>query len=136
MAREHRTDGDRDSGDVRVAAEFSHEAAAGLERTEDGGDSRIRIAHPVQHGVREDRIELRIEGQRGGIHHARVNPSPTRSSHHLGRRIVAAADIEDPLTGPRRQARENVRAQRGHERRVLFVLLGIPGLSHHRDLRE
>jgi len=58
-----RQQGDANGGDVTLAAAFSHEAAAGLERTVHASENGILIAHPVQCSIRKNGVEFLIEGQ-------------------------------------------------------------------------
>ena len=43
----------------------------------------VMVAHPVQHGVGEDAVELVLEAQLLGVHQARVEPAGFRAGDHL-----------------------------------------------------
>ena len=60
----------------------------------DRGDHRAGIADPVQHGVAEHGVELRLERQRLGTAASRVKPPGTRGADLLG----AAVDGDHATT--------------------------------------
>ena len=75
--------------DVAVAAELGDEPAARLERAADSGEHGVGLGDPVQRGVREHRIELRLERQR-----ARVGDCARRGRSARAAATIAARGID------------------------------------------
>src|ERR1700730_249019 len=57
-----------DLGYAAVAAALRDKAAAGFQGAMDAGDSLIWVAHPVECGVAEHRVELALESQMLAVH--------------------------------------------------------------------
>ena len=142
-----------DRGHVSVPTELAHETSAPLQCAGDAGDGGAGIPDPVQDGVREHRVELGLEGERGGVHQAGVDAAVAgRRDHclrmvdanHLaagvddvtGQRAITATEVQDALAGPRREKREHGASQHRHEARVGLIILGVPGLLRRHDRRS
>jgi hypothetical protein len=97
------------------------------------GKHRIEFVFEVQCvSVGNSRIEalgLRRGDEIGGAVDAH-NPS-TRSGDLLRQRPVPAAQIENSLTRARREPFDDGGSERRHERAILRVRLGLPGLPGH-----
>jgi hypothetical protein len=134
-----------DLGHVAGAAHLADEAAAGPEHAPDAVDDRVRVQHPVQGGVGEDRVELALEGELLAVTELGVQAACAGAFDLLGaavetedpaaprgdpfaQRAVAAAEIQYALARPRVEQGEQRLAQVGDEARVALVSLGIPAL--------
>src|SRR5579875_550750 len=133
-------------GDASMPAHFGDKAPARLERALDAGNYRVRRGfHPMERGVRENRVEFAGERQLFAGAYASVEPARLRRRDHLRRRVdahdgsacrgdlfgqnaVAAAEVKDAFTRPGRQKFEYRRAKGRHKMRVPGVIVGLPFL--------
>ena len=60
--------------DIAFAAELADEAAAGFECVRHAFDNFLRLFHPVQRGVGEDRVEAALVDQLLAIHDKTCRP--------------------------------------------------------------
>jgi hypothetical protein len=126
-----------------VAAHLADKAAPGFECPPDTGEDGFRRAHPMQRRIRKHRVELGVEskilpahdtcidaaGSRRGDHAVcRVDDNDCRPSgdNFLGQHIVAAARVEDPLTGGWGKELEHRCAKLRHEGRCLGITSSRP----------
>ena len=136
--------------DVSPAAELGHEAPSGLQGPPDGFDGRFRRQHPVQHGVREHRVELGAVRQVAYVGHLEPQPrvvAAGRVDHLLavvdadhvrarfgdagGELSGAASDVQHALARTRVQQLDEVMAVPPHEAAVALVPLRVPGVVRH-----
>src|SRR6185312_5774267 len=105
---------------------------------------RIGVAHPMERGIAEDRIELACEGEPHAVDDPRIEPLGLGRRHLLGalidadrlaerrelgrQRAIAAAEIENPLARPRREPLEHALPQSRHEARIAAIALWVPML--------
>jgi hypothetical protein len=136
-----------------MAAELADEPPARLQRPFHAGDDLGGPQHPVQCGIGEHGVELRLEIQRVTVHDMRIqalfpgdadhvlagvdaNDLATHFHELLGQIAVAAAEIEDALAALRPQQFHHGHAQDRNESGVLLVAVGLPvlRLPAHSDL--
>ena len=137
-----------DALDAPESPELTHEATPQPERSAHALDHVVGALHPVQGGVAEDRVELRVEGQTLSGPDAGIEPSSpgrldllgasVQTDHRAARRhellrqrSVAAPQVEDPFPRLRGQKLQNGCAEVRHEPSVPRVALRVPGLSSH-----
>ena len=137
-----------------LAAELGHEASSGLQGTPDGFDGRLRRHDPVQHGVREHRVELtsvrhvayvrNLEPQgrvvpAGGVDHLRavVDADHVRARFgHAGRELPGTASgVQHALARTRVQQLYKIVAVPPHEAAVALVTFRVPGVVRHGEGR-
>lgn len=109
------------------------------------GDDLGGIAHPVQRGVAEYRVEFVIEIESLTVHYAGVQAEFSRGIDLLSARIdtddlasqrdelrsesaVAAAEVQDALTSARRKQIDHWRAEVSDEAGIAGVAVRIPSL--------
>ena len=144
-ARQYRGQRDDHHGDVAVSAHLGDKPPARLQRPFDAGDDSLGVAHPMQGGVREHRVELGGKGQLLPVHQPRVEAARRGGGDQIGRRIdrdhrgagrrdplrqhtVTAAEIEDPLAGPRIEQLDDRHAEHRHKAAGLGIALRLPAL--------
>ena len=105
----------------------------------------------MQGRVAENGVELRLEGEGLAVHDPRVEAAGAGGSHLLGARVgahhvaaegaellgqdaVSAAEVQDPLAGPRVEQRHHRHAEVGDEARVPGVELRVPRLASQRRI--
>src|SRR4029078_885628 len=75
--------------DIAMTAELAHKAAARTECTVNSSNHKFRLAHPIQRGIGEERVELGDEVQRVSIHFADSEPLHARDRKQLVAQIDA-----------------------------------------------
>jgi hypothetical protein len=132
-----------------MPAKLGNKAAARLQRAENPLDDRAGIAHPMEGGVGEDRVECAVERQLLAIHPPRFDAARSRGREQrfadvdpenadapplelLRHHAVAAAKVENALAGLRLKPFQHRSSEIGYEPRVLFIILGVPDLARPR----
>ena len=128
---------------------LADEAAARTKRTGHAGNHQMGLAHPMERGIGEHRVELGDEIERVAVDLADVEPLHARHGEQLvaqidaedvraerldlGReRAVAAAEIEDALAGLGAKHAEYGTGKLLHEAAVLGVVGRRPALHRLR----
>lgn len=128
-----------------MPAHLGDEAAAGFQCAMHAAQRGILIAHPVQGGVGEDRIELPVEVQclctkktgreparLSGCNHLRrsVDSGNSRAggSDLFRQRAIAAAEVENALAALRIEKFKDSACEIGNEAARLRILRSIPCL--------